>query len=140
MCEECGCHHGDSIKGLAHIEIFCKDIEASKRFYTETLGFTVDYETELKGDGGNIKVAFLKLADLTIVFAQFPKGNPEKEMGPVNHFALEVSNVDAIFNHLRAHGVETESPEVAQYPLKNGLRCFNLRGPDGERIELAESL
>ena len=131
------------ILGLAHIGLFIQDLERTKKFYTEVLGFEVDYEYVLPSDDGGILVAFLKLGDCCIEAVQFPNA-PKKVDGWVDHIALNVKDIEAVKERLIEQGIEFEDNGVVTvcpdcYPPE-GSKWILFRGPDGEHLELNERM
>ena len=82
------------MSGLAHVGLFIKDVEVSKKFYTEVLGFETIEEVVTPGEDGDTKVAFVKNGNLVLELVQFPKFNPVKD-GLVDHFAIAVEDIEA---------------------------------------------
>ncbi len=124
------------VRDIANVQIFCKDIEVSKKFYTEVLGFKLYYEKEIEHDG-QVKVAFLQTGNFMLNLIEYEGGNPEPEMGPVNHFGVNAAiDIDELFEKMKAQGIRVESEQVNELPLMDGIRYFCLRGPDDERVEI----
>lgn len=124
----------------AHVGIMVADIEASKRFYTDVLGFQVDYEHAI-GSEGEVKLAFLSNGSSAVELVQRP-GYERRSNGPVDHIAFRVKDIDAIKAHLVAKGVafEQDEPNFNAHLFPNGSRWIFFSGPDGERLELNERL
>ena len=58
---------GVKVKGVSHIGLYIKDVERSKKFYTEVLGFeTICEFVSLEGN----KMAFVKSGNLIIELIQ----------------------------------------------------------------------
>lgn len=133
-----------NFKGLAHIGLYTEDIEATKSFYIDNLGFKLDYETVAeKPNNGWLKIAFISLNGMIIEILEpsdrslIKKGNG----GCVDHLTIEVKNLDNIVKALKAKGItfETEEP-IKLNKLFNGVQVIFFRGPSGERLELFEFL
>lgn len=135
----CNCCSG-KITGLGHIGVFVKNIEISVDFYTNVLCFECYHRTEVPGDDGVIKIAFVKSGTCDIELVQFPVTN-EKCDGPVDHIAMAVDDIDAVMVRLKKKGIafETESP-IHLPMIFDGIRYIFFRGPDGEHIELNQVL
>lgn len=131
--------HG--IYGLMHIGVHVTDLERTKRFYQDVLGFKTAHENSLPGDGGDIKVAFLQLGDLTIEAIQLPKPDEWRKDGKVDHIAMRVKNIELVAAELEKKGIEFEAPifTAAEF-WENGSKWVTFRGPDGEHLELTEIL
>lgn len=126
------------IKGLAHIGVFVKDLEVSKKFYTETLGFEAPCELTNEADGA--KICFVRRGDCHLELVEFPEYR-EKADGFVDHIAMLTDDIEGEVNALREKGVafETEEPVFLE-KVYRGCRYILFRGPDGEHLELDEML
>ena len=133
-----------NVTGLAHIGVFTEDINVSKKFYVDTLGFELDFETTLdKGQGHRLKVAFVKAGSMVLELLQHTDVSKMKRGsdGAVNHLAMEVSNIEAVIRDYRQKGIEFETDEPIFLPdLYNGVKVGFFSGPSGERLELFEYL
>ena len=129
------------IIGLAHIGLFVSNIERTKEFYTKLLGFDISYETILPSEDGSIKVCFLTMSDLCIEAIQFPKSE-KLNKGCVDHFALQVKNIDIVKKQLELKGIRFEEENITYAPnvWNKGSKWILFRGPDNERLELNEIL
>ena len=130
------------INGLAHIGVFIKDIDASKKFYEDILGFEKIWECVIDGDGGDVKIAFEKKGDLVLEFVQLP-GEPDRPAdGIVAHIAMAVKDIEKVRADLEGRGIVFLEDEIvfnaAVFP--NGAKWTNFKGPDGEVLELNEIL
>ncbi len=133
-----------NFKGLAHIGLFTADIEESKRFYVENLGFTLEYETVMdKPDNHWTKMAFLNLNGMVIELLQHSDKAKHKtgNDGCVDHLTIEVKDLEQVVTDLKEKGIvfETEAP-IKMEKLFNGAQVIFFRGPSGERLELFEYL
>ena len=125
-----------NIVGLAHIGVRVKDMDASVKFYTEVLGFTLDHR-QLNGSS---ELSFLSRGNCPLELIWNPSYK-DKELlpGQVDHVALEVTGIDALFEELKGKGVTFLSENVSDCPgLLNGVKNIFFLGPDGERLEFFE--
>jgi len=130
------------IKGLAHVAVTVGDLERSLRFYCDLLGFEVSRSRELP-DGR--RIVFLGVAGgyALELFGlpstrPLPEGAAAQEVVGVKHIALEVADMDATYQRLKAQGVAFQS-EPRQVP-ESGVKIASLLDPDGLRIELVQFL
>jgi lactoylglutathione lyase len=134
----------NNFKGLAHIGLFTSDIEKSKKFYTENLGFKLDYESILEQpDNGWLKLAFINLNGMIIELLEpSDKENMKKgDNGCVEHLAVEVQNLLDVVEDLKAKGIKFETEQPAKHDkLFKGVLSIFFEGPNGERLELFEFL
>lgn len=126
-----------TIKGVHHIAILTDDYETSKRFYTETLGFTVIKET-YREERKSYKLDLAIEGKYQIELFSFPeyreRGSYPEAKG-LRHLAFEVDDVDAAAAELTAKGVETEPVRI---DLITGKRFVFFTDPNGQPLELYE--
>jgi catechol 2,3-dioxygenase-like lactoylglutathione lyase family enzyme len=101
-----------------------RDLDAGRRFYRETLGFT---ETYFDAEGGWAK---LRHGQMEIGLAQ---GEPQEE-GGVAH--VDVNDLKAEAERLRAQGIEVG----VVFELHGEIRLLDVFDPDGNRVQLAQEL
>ncbi len=124
------------IKGLVHIGVFITDIERSKKFYGEILGFTLDTTHELPGAHIAIMSAGTCILELVEIVgeAQYPEG-------VVNHIAMEVEDLAQAMKELAAKGIKFDTAEpVVDEKMCGGVTYIFFRGPDNEKIEILQYL
>ena len=119
---------GTIAKGLAHIGIFAKDIDASIDFY-KRLGFSLDGEENI-----GIRLAFLSAGSCIIELVE--QKNPETRIaGVVDHIAFEVDDIDDAIRRANAAGIAVNTAEIASLSILGGVKNVFFTGPDGERLE-----
>ena len=96
------------------------DIERAKKFYLETLGLTLDKESEwgttvTAGQGGTLLL--------------YPRGATKADHTVA---AFEVDDLDGAHKQLGGMGIECTDIQTRN----DGQRAFYLNDPDGNRIEL----
>jgi catechol 2,3-dioxygenase-like lactoylglutathione lyase family enzyme len=141
------------IRRIDHINISVSDLETTKRFFTELLGFEVRQEGYLEGEWmdrtvglKDVKARFTKLVipgtETSIELIQYfnPPGSRDAETGKANtigfrHIAFEVENIEAVYDRLHKAGVKLFS-DIQLYNEKKKLCYFY--GPDDIILELAE--
>ena len=101
-----------------------RDLDAARSFYKERLGFT---ETFVDEDG---KWSQLERSGMEIGLAE---GEPQED-GGVAH--VDVVDVKADAERLRQAGVEVG----VVFELHGQIRLVDVFDPDGNRIQLAQSL
>lgn len=120
------------ITGVAHIAIFSRDVEASRKFYTALLGYEEAYK--LLQPDGKLSLTFLKIND-----RQFIELFPEREAQSdrLNHIALEVDDAEAMRAYLAAKGfsVPAKTPKG-----RTGNLNFTIKDPDGHGVEFVQYL
>ncbi len=135
----CGC---EDILGLAHIGVFVADIEVSKAFYTDVLGFECFDESVVKADDGDVVIAFIRLGSCVLELVQFPESKQRSTDSVIAHIALDVKNIENVQAYLLEKGVkfETEKPVELSMIFDNGVKYLMFAGPDGEVLEISETL
>ena len=133
-----------NLQGLQHLGLPVTGIVRSKAFYTQ-LGFRPILETELPSDNGAIQVAFLSLNSFILELYQ-PVGAEWDDIrarhdGHIDHVALDVLDIDQAFAAISAAGLQPleETPQFLPF-WEKGIRYFNVRGPDGEKVEFSERI
>ncbi len=104
------------------------DIQRSRRFYVDALGFTM---TNQWLDGGKLRWCWLELGKAALMLQEFWYEGPHKNV-PADRLGIGVSLnfqcVDAIslFKTFRARGVDAQTPFVG-----NGMWVSRVVDPDG---------
>jgi lactoylglutathione lyase len=56
--------------------------------------------------------------------------------GHIDHFSMDVQDIDRAFEEVRTSGLTTLEDAPVFLPFwDKGVRYFNVRGPDGEKVE-----
>ncbi len=128
--------------GFHHIALGVSDFERSLKFYTEIMGFKVSAEFPHPKDPSIKKIAMLDTGDgnhLEIIAS--PVEKPARSDLFI-HVAFRSENIDAVIAKVRLAGVEIVSEpqdiELATNP-PSIIRNANIKGPDGEVLELFQS-
>lgn len=125
---------GKHVTGLQHIGLPTNDMAKTLAFY-ETLGFELAYQTVNNGE----KVCFLKLANVCI--ETYENGQAVGTAGAIDHIALDVDDVEAAWAAVKAAGFTPLEDEIQALPFwANGVRYFNILGPNGEKVEFSQML
>jgi len=119
------------VTGLAHIGVFCKDIDKSIAFY-KNLGFTVDKEENV-----GIRLAFLSAGNCLVELVEQKDAAP-RTAGIVDHFAMVVDSIDEAIKNAHSHGIEIDASTVGSMDILGGIKNVFFAGPDGERLEFFE--
>lgn len=119
------------VTGLAHIGVYVKDIEASKKFYMDNLGFKLDDENDL----GSLKLSFISNGNclIELICPETPK--TISGVAVVDHICMEVEGIEELVESLKAKGIQFEGPVGFNTAIRGGVKNCFFSGPDGERIE-----
>jgi lactoylglutathione lyase len=133
-----------NLTGPQHLGIPVTDIARSRAFY-ERLGFKQVMTAEVPEGTGTIKVAMMDFNGFVIEIFELPAedqlGIRDRKDGHIDHIALNVLDVDRAFRELKAAGLDVLEEKPVFLPFwEKGVLFFNVRGPDGERVEFAERL
>ena len=126
------------VRRLARLALNVADLERSRNFYVDGLGFT-PAETEEAG------CARLRLGAQEILLVQAPADaapypTPRAADDPwFQHFAIAVSDMEAAYAQLRPHVREPISRDgpVLLPPSTGSVTAFKFRDPDGHPLELS---
>lgn len=125
------------INGVHHIAIICSDYSASKKFYTEILGFVV--HAEYFREKRNSFKLDLKLGDRYWIelfsFPSPPARTSRPEACGLRHLAFDVSNLDDAIAWLNENSIATEPVRVDEF---TGKRFTFFADPDDLPLELYE--
>ena len=125
------------LNSVHHIAVICSDYQASKKFYTEILGFNVhaEYYRE-KRDSFKLD---LKLGEqYCIELFSFPNPPPRTsrpEACGLRHVAFEVNDIEEAKKWLTEKGVAVEPIRIDEY---TGKRFTFFADPDDLPIEIYE--
>ena len=130
-----------NIIGLGHLSILTMDMDKSIHFYGDYLQFEVIYKSAfVAGDWGMSKYTLIKAGSCTIEILE-PEHKQyvhENLRGTVDHFAIEVSDLDKLINELTKKKVKFRTEKYSIDELIFGLKGIFIEGPNGEWIELVE--
>jgi catechol 2,3-dioxygenase-like lactoylglutathione lyase family enzyme len=144
------------MKGLHHVGITVKDLDASIRFYHDVLGLGFSNEPSPWFDapelgvavgvpGAGLRQVSLLLGDTTLELLEY-KSPPSETAEPLrsnnlgaSHVAFLVEDIDAKKAELEASGIEFYSDvNVVDEGVLAGWRWVYFQDPDGYPLELVE--
>ena len=118
------------INGVAHMAIYVSDIEKSRIFYRDWLGFQEPYD--LKNADGSLSLTFFKVNENQYIEV-FPGLKPEQDR--LNHIAFQTDNAEALRLYLAAKGVKV--PDKVN-KVRIGNTSFNIKDPEGHTVEITQ--
>jgi catechol 2,3-dioxygenase-like lactoylglutathione lyase family enzyme len=118
------------IVGLSHIALYSHDIEKTRAFYKDFLGFAEPYS--LTNKDGSLHLTWIKINDQQTI-----EIFPEKEAGSdrLYHIALETDDAVGMRNYLAEHGI-TVPDKVGKGKIGN-LNYF-VTDPNGRTVEIVQ--
>ena len=125
------------VRAYAHVGLYIKDVERSKKYYSEVLDFECVCEfTNETGD----RLAFMKSGETIIELIQH-KVWMDRRDGLFDHIAMRVEDIEAVSALLKGRGVEFEDDIYFENRVfDNGVKYQAFRGPDGEHLEIYQVL
>ncbi len=117
---------------LDHVVLRVRDQAVSQRFYTETLGLTVDHVN------APIRLVHLRAGRHMIDLLPLDPGETPAPDARVDHVCLSVrcEDLPAAIEYLRGRGVPVEGELVERRGAFGTGPSVYVRDPDGYRIEL----
>ncbi|WP_414573475.1 VOC family protein [Nostoc sp. CCY 9925] len=126
------------IAGIHHVAIICSDYDRSKKFYVETLGFSIIAET-FRTERNSYKLDLQVGENAQIELFSFPNP-PQRFSRPeacgLRHLAFKVDDVEQSINYLKSQGVETEDIRIDEL---TGKKFAFFKDPDNLPLEIYES-
>lgn len=134
----------NNFNGWSHLGIPVTDIDQSEAFYKQ-FGFEKVMNAVIPVGDEQIRASMMEFKGFTLEFYQLLPADLEeirsRKDGFIDHVALDVKDVDQAFEELTAKGFATLEDAPVQLPFwENGVKYFNVRGPDGEKIEFNQIL
>ncbi|MBI1272605.1 MAG: VOC family protein [Alphaproteobacteria bacterium] len=126
-------------------ELYCSDFGASLAFYTQVLGFTVQYKRDEHG------FAMLERQGARIMIEQLAQGERTWLTGPLEqpygrgmNFQIETDRIDELFAHARKCSAAIFLPIEERWYRRDdtylGNRQFLVQDPDGYLLRFFEDL
>jgi catechol 2,3-dioxygenase-like lactoylglutathione lyase family enzyme len=124
-----------ALRSLEHALVLTDDVEATRAFYCDVLGFETGERPEMPFPGHWLYlegVPCLHIAERTAYEAQLDRMGLRPPDGAVDHLAFAAADHDALAARLEAAGVHSVANDVPAA----GIRQLFLEDPNGVRIEL----
>lgn len=124
------------VLGLAHIGLDAVDTKKCADFFVDHLNFK-RISTEAFGNG-HIEL----IGNGNCILEVVPAETANKAHGQVNHFAMEVKDVDEVMNYLESIGCVFEEgcPMKIDGFFGRGIKAAFFEGPEGMRVEIFQYL
>src|ERR1022692_2963846 len=118
------------ITGVAHIALAVHDVEKSRVYYKDFLGYGEPYK--LDNPDGSLSLTFIKINERQYL-ELFPEKAPDTDR--LLHISLEVDDAEAMRAYLQSQGVKVPD-KVGKGRIKNSN--FNITDPDGHTVEIVQ--
>jgi len=118
------------ITGLSHIALYVHDLDKSREFYKDFLGFAEPYS--LTNQDGTVHLTWIKINDRQTI-ELFPESETNSDR--LYHIALETDDAVAMRDYLAAHDVKVPD-KVGKGKIGN-LNYF-IHDPDGHIVEIVQ--
>lgn len=124
----------DRIQGMQHIGLPTNDMKKTLAFY-ESLGFEIATRHNNNGED----VVFLSLGNICI--ESYENGQAVGFHGAIDHICLDVDDIEKTWEEAKAAGLNIIDDEIQSLPFwANGVRFFNVLGPNHEKVEFGQIL
>ena len=124
------------LQKVHHIAIIGSNYEASKKFYTDLLGFQVIRENyREERDDYKIDLALGDMEWELFIIKDCPKRPSYPEAYGLRHLAFAVESVEKTVNELNSLGIETEPVRIDEF---TGKKMTFFHDPDGLPLEIHE--
>src|SRR5947207_3062497 len=118
------------ILGLSHVALFVHDIEQSRAFYKDYLGFAEPFS--VNDPDGKLHLTWIKINDRQTI-ELFPEKEPGSDR--LNHISLETTDAEAMRTYLASRGIKVPA-KVDKGRIGNFN--FNIVDPDGHTVEITQ--
>src|SRR6516225_10688482 len=118
------------VTGLSHIALYAHDMEKTRAFYKDFLGFAEPYS--LTNKDGSLHLTWIKINDRQTI-ELFPEQTTNSDR--LYHVALVTDDAVGMRDYLAAHGVKV--PEKVGKGKIGNLNYF-IKDPDGRIVEIVQ--
>ena len=124
----------ERIKGMQHIGLPTNDMKATIPCY-ESLVFEIATRHINNGED----VVFLTLGNICI--ETYENGKAVGYDGAIDHICLDVDDIEKTWEEAKAMGLNIIDSEINYLAFwANGVRFFNVLGPNKEKVEFGQIL
>lgn len=131
-------------------ELACTDIKASLPFYTEVLGFDIQYQRPEEGfamlirQGSRLMLDQIGTVSITGTDRTWAAGPLEYPLGRGINLQMQTTNVDALYAKVQQSGAKIFLPMEEKWYRRDdvllGNRQFIVQDPDGYLLRFFEDL
>ena len=115
------------VQGMNHFTIIAEDLEATRHFYTDILGFTEGYRPPLPFPG-----IWFYVRDAAILHVVGGRKLPDARAGVLDHMAFTTTDLPSAERRLQQHGIHYD---IGQQ-VGSGIWQVFFLDPNGAKVEL----
>ena len=116
-----------AVTGMNHFTIIARDLEETRRFYSDTIGLAESFRPDLGFPG-----AWFYVGDQWVLHVVAGRDVPDPPAGVIDHMAFSATGLAAMQKKLKAHGIEHR---LIRQPGTRVQQIF-LHDPNGAKVEL----
>lgn len=116
-------------RGMHHVALNVKDLEACEQFYVDLLGMDVEW----RPDEDNV---YLCSGNDNLALHRLPNGGSPEGVQRLDHIGFIINEpglVDEWFEYLNASGVEMKTRPTTH---RDGARSFYCKDPEGNVVQM----
>ena len=126
----------EHVTGLQHLGLPTAALDETAAFMSP---LALCRPTALVNPGTGERVCFLTCGGLCI--ETYELRAPARRPGAIDHLALDVDDIESAWEEVRMAGLAPLEDAIQFLPFwENGVRFFNLLGPNGETVEFSQRL
>lgn len=132
----------ENLNGWSHLGVPVSNLDRSKNFYRK-FGFKEVMYAEIPEGDESINVSMMEKDQFVIELYQMYGDQLEeisnRKDGHIDHIAFDVLDINKAYQELEQAGFEIleDAPAYLDF-WDNGVKYFNIRGPDNEKLEFIE--
>jgi lactoylglutathione lyase len=123
------------VLGIAHVAVYVKDLDKTRKFYEDFLGYQEVFTLPKKDGSGGVRIVFVKVNDHQYfeIFNEADRGE-----GQLNHISFYTDKGDQMYTYLKSKGIEVMGDRGSVGKGQTGNKNFNVKDPDGHIVEIVE--
>src|SRR5437667_12816857 len=109
--------------GVAHMAVYVKELDKTRQFYEDFLGFAEPFTLPQK-DGTGTRIVFIKVNDHQYfeIFNEKDRGE-----GQLNHISFYTDSADGMYTYLKSKGIEVMGDKGSVQKGQTKNKNFNVK-------------